>query len=112
MADKKITKVKLSNGQIYSFFDKDAIHYEEGKLVVGNAIIDNLIITQNLQIEEIDDIPIDKYIDNVLTWDRQTGKIKRRSTDILLQDIGGCSYKMDDDTGVLSLKIGKQNNNN
>lgn len=105
----KITKVKLSNGQIYSFFDKDAIRLnEQGILVVGDQVVDDVIINGNLSVIEIDDIPVDKYIDNVLTQDPITKQIKKRSTDILLEDIGGCSYSMDEDNGVLSLKIGKQ----
>lgn len=105
----KITKVKLSNGQIYSFFDKDAIRLnEQGILVVGDQVVDDVIINGNLSVIEIDDIPVDKYIDNVLTQDPITKQIKKRSTDILLEDIGGCSYDMDDETGILSLKIGKQ----
>lgn len=105
----KITKVKLSNGQIYSFFDKDAIRLnEQGILVVGDQVVDDVIINGNLSVIEIDDIPVDKYIDNVLTQDPITKQIKKRSTDILLEDIGGCSYDMDEDNGVLSLKIGKQ----
>ena len=105
----KISKVKLSNGQIYSFFDNDAIRLnEDGKLIVGNEVIDKLILDGGLTITEINDVPLEDVIDNVLTQDPLTKEIKKRSTDILLEDIGGCSYNMDNETGILSLKIGKQ----
>lgn len=108
MAD-KISKVKLSNGQTYSFFDKDAIRLnEDGKLIVGNTIIDKLILDGGLTVTEINDIPVGSYIDNVLTQDPVTKEIKKRSKDLLLKDIGGISAKMDDTNGVLSLKVGKQ----
>ena len=45
-------------------------------------------------------------IDNVLTQ-ASNGDIKKRDTDYLLKDIGGCSYSMDDSSGILSLKLGK-----
>lgn len=108
----KITKLKLSNGQIYSFFDKDAMHYDEqsGKLLVGDAFIDNVLINnEGLFIIELDDMPIEKVIDNLLTQDRLTGKIRRRDINKVLEDIGG--YSANAQNGVLSLQLGKQNNN-
>lgn len=117
MADEKITKIELSDGSIYSFFDKDAMHYDEqsGKILVGDAFIDNVLIQNNLFIMKLDDVPIDKVIDNLLTQDKLTGKIRRRDINKVLEDIGGCSYQIkeigsnngEQKQAVLSLKIGK-----
>ena len=108
----KISKVKLSNGQIYSFFDSGAIHYDEklDTLLVGVAVIDDLIINNGLTIEQIDDIDAEEFITSNLLVEKG-GVIKKHSASNLLEDIGGCSYKMDTTKGILSLKIGKQNNN-
>lgn len=113
MPEQKISKVKLSNGQIYSFFDNDAIHYDKkiDRLLVGNAVIDNLIINQSLQIEEINEMSVEEFLDThsyILAYNELSKEIKKRSTNTLLADIGGYSAKVDDETGVLSLKLGKQ----
>lgn len=107
----KIKKIKLNNGSVYSIFDEGALRLNEnGKLITGNTIVDKVILEGDLFITEIDDVPLDEDINNVLVQDDGTGQIKKRSTDKLLEDIGGISYNMDDTTGVLSLKIGKQTN--
>ena len=71
-------------------------------------VVDNVIIEGNLSILEIDDVPLDAAIDNVLVQDATTGQIKKRSTDKLLEDIGGISYSIDNTSGTLSFKLGKQ----
>lgn len=107
MAEEKITKVKLSDGQIYSFFDTGAIRQNaQGVLITGNQIIDEAILQGHLYITEIDDMNV--AVDNVLTQNASTGEIMKRDADKLLEDIGGASYNMNDSTGTLSLKIGKQ----
>jgi len=104
----KITKIKLSNGAVYSIFDTGALRLNEDKiLVTGNKIVDKVILEKHLFITEIDNVPLDQDITNVLVQDERTKEIKKRSTDKLLEDIGGISYKLEGD-GVLSLKIGKQ----
>lgn len=111
----KIRKIKLNNGQVYSFFDSGALRLDdENRLVIddltsptGVSFIDELIINGNLSIIEVDDVPVTDDIDNVLVQDTTTGEIKKRTTDKLLEDIGGTAYQMDDSTGTLSLKIGK-----
>ena len=104
-----IKKIKLSDGSVYSIFDEGAIRLNEaGKLVTGNEIVDTVILEGNLYITEIDDIPVDESIDNVVTMVRDSNgyyTFKRRSTEKLLQDIGGTSHGVQD--GVLSLKVGK-----
>ena len=105
-----IKKIKLSDGSVYSIFDEGALRLdpESNKLLTGNQVVDNVIIEGNLSILEIDDIPLDAAIDNVLVQDATTGQIKKRSTDKLLEDIGGISYSIDNTSGTLSFKLGKQ----
>ena len=105
--ERKVTKVKLSNGQIYRFYDKDAIHVDGklDKIVVGDAIIDNLL-AQNatLTIVEINDIPTDEYVEVVVRDGSK--RLRVRSKDDFLSDIGG--YTAKEENGILSLKLGKQ----
>lgn len=109
MEEKVIKKVKLSDGSVYSVFDNDSFRLnQDGILVTGNGVVDKVILQGHLYITQIDDI--DVAVDNVLTQNASTGEIMRRDADKLLEDIGGASYKMNDSTGVLSLKIGKQQN--
>ena len=105
-----IKKIKLSDGSVYSIFDEGALRVdpESNKLLTGNQVVDNVIIAGNLSILEIDDVPLDATIDNVLVQDAATGQIKKRSTDKLLEDIGGISYSIDNTSGTLSFKLGKQ----
>ena len=105
-----IKKIKLSDGSVYSIFDEGALRLdpESNKLLTGNQIVDNVIIEGNLSILEIDDVPLDAAIDNVLVQDATTGQVKKRSTDKLLEDIGGISYSIDNTSGTLSFKLGRQ----
>ena len=105
-----IKKIKLSDGSVYSIFDEGALRLdpESNKLLTGNQVVDNVIIEGNLSILEIDDVPLDAAIDNVLVQDAITGQVKKRSTDKLLEDIGGISYSIDNTSGTLSFKLGKQ----
>ena len=105
-----IKKIKLSDGSVYSIFDEGALRLdpESNKLLTGNQVVDNVIIGGSLSILEIDDVPLDAAIDNVLVQDATTGQIKKRSTDKLLEDIGGISYSIDNTSGTLSFKLGKQ----
>lgn len=110
MADNlRIKKIKLSNGSVYSIFDEGSLHLNENNvLITGNSIVDEAILDGHLYITEIDDIPVNQSIDNVLVQDSTTGEIKKRTTNKLLEDIGGISYSMDETNGILSLQIGKQ----
>jgi len=103
-----IKKIKLSDGSIYSIFDEGALRLNSNNvLVTGNTVVDTVILDGHLHIVEVDDVPVTSSISNVLVQDTTTGEIKKRSTDKLLEDIGGASYSMNSSTGVLSLKIGK-----
>lgn len=109
MADnnKKIKKIKLSDGSIYSIFDEGALRLNENKiLVTGNSVVDQIIIRKGLSISEVDDIPIEQSINNVLVQGA-AGKIMTRSTNELLKDIGGVSCKVQGDTFII--QVGKIN---
>ena len=105
-----IKKIKLSDGSVYSIFDEGALRLdpESNKLLTGNQVVDNVIIEGNLSILEIDDVPLDAAIDNVLVQDATTGQIKKRSTDKLLEDIGGISYSIDNTSAMRAFKLRKQ----
>lgn len=114
MDELKITKVKLSDGSIYSFFDSGALRLDENNiLITGNQTVDEIIISKGLTISEIDDVPVTESIYNVLTQDPVTKKIKKRNISRLLKDAGGISYNENDlSEGILNLQIGAQNNEN
>lgn len=104
--DKVIKKVKLSDGSVYAFFDNGALRLNENNiLVTGDEVVDQVIIQKNLTIIEIDNVPVEQAIDNVLVQDKTTGRIMKRSIDQLLADIGGVSCEVEDST--FSVKIGK-----
>lgn len=104
--DKVIKKVKLSDGSVYAFFDNGALRLNENNiLVTGDEVVDQVIIQKNLIIIEIDNVPVEQAIDNVLVQDKTTGRIMKRSTDQLLADIGGISCEVENST--FSVKIGK-----
>ena len=103
-----IKKIKLSDGSVYSIFDEGALRLNnEGKLVTGNIVVDQIIVNTDLYITAVDDVPVEQEINNVVTMVQENGKwvMKRRSTNYLLKDIGGTSHEVEDST--LSLKIGK-----
>lgn len=107
--ERKVTKVKLSDGRIFRFFDNDALHIDEkiNKIVVGDAIIDNLLAENaTLRIVEIDDIDVNEYTDVVVRDGMK--RLRARNKNEFLADIGGYSAK--EENGVLSLQLGKQNN--
>ena len=102
----QIKKIKLSDGSIYSIFDNGALRLNENnQLITGNRLIDEILINGHLEVIEIDDIPLNQSIDNVLVQDSLTGRIAKRSTEQLLADIGGVSCSVDGT--VFSVKIGK-----
>lgn len=103
-----IKRIKLSDGSVYSIFDEGALRLNnEGKLVTGNIVVDQIIVNTDLYITAVDDVPVEQEINNVVTMVQENGKwaMKRRSTNYLLKDIGGTSHEVEDST--LSLKIGK-----
>ena len=102
MPENKITKVRLSNGQIYSFFDKGALRLnDEGVLVTGDTVVDNIIISGGLKITHIDDVPVDKY-DYIVVQDR-AGKLDRRPKSTFLNDDLGAGAEVQNK--VLEIKL-------
>lgn len=114
MDELKITKVKLSDGSVYSFFDSGALRLNENNiLITGNQTVDEIIISKGLAISEIDDVPVTESIYNVLVQDPITKKIRKRGIANLLKDAGGISYNKNDlSEGILNLQIGMQNDEN
>ena len=107
--NRKVVKLKLNDGQIYSIFDTGAIHInDQGRLVTGNSIVDNVLINQNKFIIEIDDLPVDQAADYYLVQKTGDPNIKRKQRKEVLKDIGGASFSIDSSTGTLSLKLGAQ----
>lgn len=109
-----IKKIQLTDGSVYYIYDSGAARSTDldnylpknGGTITGNLSVDQKIIANNLAILTIEEIAEAYEIDNVLTQ-ASNGDIKKRDTDYLLKDIGGCSYSMDDSSGILSLKLGK-----
>lgn len=67
MAENRIKKIKLSNGSVYAIFDEGALRLDAtGKLITGNATVDKVILDGDLFIVEIDNVPVNQAIDNVL----------------------------------------------
>lgn len=107
MADtiKYIKKIQLSDNSVYYIRDSEAIHTDGGS-ITGNLTVDGYIKTNDLYILSIEYIATTPS--NVLVLDEVTGEVKKRDIDNLLEDIGGISYSIDDATGTLSLKYGRQ----
>ena len=115
--ENRIRKVKLSDGQIYSFFDAGALRLDdENHLIVddpkfptGSPLIDKIILDGHLYITEVDDITVNTETTyKVLvqeTGANFTGEILGRDKDQILADIGGYSANVDQDT--LELKLGR-----
>ena len=115
--ENRIRKIKLSDGQIYSFFDAGALRLDdENHLIVddpqfptGNPLIDKVILDGHLSITEVDDITVNTETTyKVLvqeTGTNFTGEILGRDKDQILADIGGYSANVNQDT--LELKLGR-----
>ena len=87
--NEKISCVKLSDGNIYSFFDKQGVHWEfrDGKgfiLITGDPVVDGEILNKNLHIVECNN----ESIENLLTY--EGGQINTRDIDTIYEkDLGG-----------------------
>lgn len=69
-----IKKIRLSDGSVYSIFDNGALRLNnEGKLITGNSLVDKIILTENVYITEVDDIPVEEEINNVVTMVQENG---------------------------------------
>ena len=102
MEQGKITKVKLSNDAVYTFFDKGAIRLNsDGVLVTGNGVVDNIILNGHLTITQIDDIPVNDY--KYILVSNDIGNIMRRPRKTFLQQDLQASATVDD--GKLEIAI-------
>lgn len=103
MADTlRIKKIKLNDGSVYAIFDEGSLRLNDNNvLITGNDTVDNVIINGSLQITEIDDIPVNKSLEYVLTWDASTGSFyKCTLADLFSDDI----YKLSvDNNNILTL---------
>lgn len=110
--NRKVVKLKLNDGQIYSIFDTGAIHLDDnGRLVTGNSIVDNVLINQDKFIIEIDDLLVDQAADYYLVQKTGDPNIKRKQRKEVLKDIGGYSASIDAESGILNLKLGAEDEN-
>ena len=100
----KVTKLKLSNGVIYTIFDEMALHMDEnGNVITGIEGIDNMIINMGLKLTAVNGKDI--AVTNVLSKDMNSNEIFLRDANKLLGDIGGYSCSVNGE--VLNLKLGK-----
>lgn len=103
MADTlRIKKIKLNDGSVYAIFDEGSLRLNDNNvLITGNNIVDNMIIKGSLQITEIDDIPVNKSLEYVLTWDASIGAFyKCTLADLFSNDIYELSV---DNNNILTL---------
>lgn len=107
MADevKYISKIILSDGSVYYIKDSNALP-KTGGTITGNVEVDGYIQSNKLFILSVETMNYKPT--NVLVQDDNTKEIKKRSTDVLLEDIGGYSCTESDlANGILTLKLGK-----
>lgn len=83
----KITRVMLSDGSVYSFFDKGAMRVDPatGVIFTGIESIDkDLILNKGLRITQINDTDVNNYT-SILVTDAN-GRIKKRPRSTFLRD--------------------------
>lgn len=97
-----IKKIQLSDGSVFWVKDAEAIN-TSGGTITGDLTVDGKLTAGELAILSIETMEYTPT--NVLVEDG--GEIKKRSTDNLLQDIGGYSASFDNGSGILELKLGK-----
>lgn len=108
--ERKIRKIKLSDGFTYTVYDANACRIDPatGKLLTGDAVIDEIILTKHLSIEKIDDM--DVPTDNVLvavnkgTTQEPEYEIKKREVSKLYEDMNGMECTIED--GILTFTRG------
>ena len=114
MAKFYVKKIQLSNGEVYHIYDAGAARITDlenylpldGGEITGNLQVDYEIKTNKLTILSLEYVEEEHEITNVLVED-ENGEIKKRSIDLLLKDIGGTSYTVNESNGTLILKRGK-----
>ena len=113
-----IKKIKLSDGTVYNIVDAGALRVDEyGRILTPNPTLNQIIINNNLDIVEINEVPIADAIDNLLTVEEvtinkgtpdeiKTQRVKKRNVKYILEDIGG-QVQVDTQGSVLELKVGR-----
>lgn len=102
--EKKMTKVKLSDGVTYTVYDEVALHMDQdGNVLTNISGINYMIINMGLKLTSINEKPVP--VTNVLSKDPVTDEIFMRNANQLLGDIGGYSCSVQNE--VLTLKLGK-----
>ncbi len=101
--EKKIRKIKLSDGLTYTVYDANACRVDStGRLLTGDDVIDEIIITKHLSIVQIDDMEVPT--DNVLvavevgTGQNARYEIKKRDTSSLYEDMNGMECTVENGT--------------
>lgn len=98
MADiKRIKKIKLSDGSIYSIFDEGALRLVDKVIYSGNAVVDEAILNGKLFIKEIDDIPLENCQEKILVADPLTGELKQQNIKAVLKSLGLITAKVTDE---------------
>lgn len=107
MADiKRIRKIKLSDGSVYSIFDEGALRLNADKvLCTGNAVVDEVILqghfsTERLSITEIDDVSIKDLTEDILVTDKDGG-VHYENIRAVLKEIGCVTAEVENE--VLNL---------
>jgi hypothetical protein len=118
MTNGNITKIRLSNNTVYNIVDAGALKVDkDGRILTPNATLNQIIINNNLDIVEINEVPLADAIDNLLTVEEvtinkgtpdeiKTQRVKKRNVKYILEDIGG-QVQVDTQGSVLELKVGK-----
>jgi len=109
-----VKKIQFADGTVRYVYDTGAARKEDlnnylpltGGTIDGDLNVTGDINLKSLKVEDVSWVEVGTDIDNVLVHDNDGG-ISKRSTDDLLEDIGGISYNIDDQNGILKFKIGK-----
>lgn len=100
----KIRKIKLSNGQVYSIFDEGALRLnDEGKLVTGNIVVDDILINTSATIASIDELPLAQTDMKVLVRNKTTGVIGYQDVRQVLKSLGVITAQVQDE--ILNLEV-------
>ena len=100
-----IKKIKLSNGDIYTIFDQDALRLDPTtkKIITGVGPVDEAILDGHLFITEIDEIPLADTTYQVLVQGTN-GEIQYEDIRTVLSKLGQLVSGWENVNGELRLK--------
>ena len=100
-----IKKITLSNGSTYAIFDQGALRLDsDGKTIItGNGAVDRIIVSGNLHITKIDEIPLADTKYQVLVQGAN-GEIQYEDIRIVLSNLGQLVSGWEETNGTLGLK--------